>query len=102
MNLENCRMIAHCKNRFGSACFGIAVAAMLVAALARPALAVDFGKSTGNQWYYDTQGNGMPYRLFLPDGYNTPGTELPLVLFLHATVLFDHTNLYFRSPAIWG
>lgn len=33
--------------------------------------------------YNDGAGHTMPYRLFLPPGWNTPGAEFPLVLFLH-------------------
>jgi len=31
----------------------------------------------------DGLGNTMPYRLFRPPGYDTPGAKFPLVLFLH-------------------
>ena len=59
------------------------LAAFIGLALPGQALAVDFAKSTGNQTYSDGLGHSMPYRLFLPDGYNAPGAEYPLVLFLH-------------------
>ena len=35
--------------------------------------------------YTDGQGHSMAYRLFLPDGYGTPGAQFPLVLFLHGS-----------------
>jgi predicted peptidase len=66
-------------------------AAALLAALSSFALpggtwaidAAGFAKSTGDKSYNDGLGHSMPYRLFLPDGYNTPGTNYPLVLFMH-------------------
>ncbi|MBN2474628.1 MAG: prolyl oligopeptidase family serine peptidase [Pirellulales bacterium] len=33
--------------------------------------------------YNDGLGHSLPYRLFLPPGYDQPGTDFPLVLFLH-------------------
>jgi predicted esterase len=33
--------------------------------------------------HYDSSGNTLPYRLFLPPGYDEPGAEFPLMLFLH-------------------
>ncbi|MCA9101863.1 MAG: hypothetical protein KDA63_11960 [Planctomycetales bacterium] len=33
--------------------------------------------------YDDGMGHTLPYRLFLPPGYDDPGAEFPLVLFLH-------------------
>jgi predicted esterase len=33
--------------------------------------------------YDDGMGGTLPYRLFLPPGYDEPGAEFPLVLFLH-------------------
>ncbi|MGK0188391.1 MAG: poly(3-hydroxybutyrate) depolymerase [Verrucomicrobiales bacterium] len=51
-------------------------------AVAGSALAVDFDQSTGDLLYDDGAGNSLPYRLFLPEGYNE-NDQYPLVLYLH-------------------
>ena len=33
--------------------------------------------------YTDANGNTMPYRMFVPQAYMTPGQDVPVVLFLH-------------------
>lgn len=43
--------------------------------------------------YDDGFGNTLPYRLFLPPGYDTPGAEFPLVLFLHGAGEIGNDNL---------
>lgn len=42
----------------------------------------DLSKSIGVV-FNDGLGHTMPYRLFLPPGYDTPGAQFPLVLFMH-------------------
>jgi predicted peptidase len=58
-------------------------AAILLALPANEASAINVSLSTGNLHYADGQGNSMPYRLYLPPGYNTPGAKFPLIMFLH-------------------
>ena len=51
----------------------------------KTAVAIDVSLSTGNLHYSDGQGHSMPYRLYLPPGYNTPGASFPLIMFLHGS-----------------
>lgn len=49
--------------------------------------------------YDDGQGHVMPYRLFLPPGYDEPGAKFPLTLFLHGSGQrgsnnFSHVTLF--------
>jgi len=60
----------------------IGSAAACCLALASSTLAVDFNQSTGNLHYDDGFGNTLPYRLFLPAGYDT-NAQYPVVIFLH-------------------
>jgi predicted peptidase len=60
-------------------------AAILLAQAATVAIAIDVNLSTGNLSYNDGQGHTMPYRLYVPPGYNTPGAKFPLILFLHGS-----------------
>ena len=46
-----------------------------------------------NLTFNDGQGHAMPYRLFLPPGYNEPGAEFPLILFLHGSGERGSNNL---------
>jgi predicted peptidase len=48
------------------------------------AIALNVNLSTGNLSFSDGQ-NTMPYRLYVPPGYNTPGAEFPLIMFLHGS-----------------
>jgi predicted peptidase len=50
-----------------------------------PALALNVNLSTGNLHYSDGQGHTMPYRLYVPPGYNVPGATFPLIMFLHGS-----------------
>jgi predicted peptidase len=67
---------------------GCLLAALCIAvffdfALQSPCKAVNVGLSTGNLSYSDGQGHTMPYRLYLPPGYDSSTTDYPLIIFLH-------------------
>jgi poly(3-hydroxybutyrate) depolymerase len=49
------------------------------------AIALDVNLSTGNLVYINEDGNSMPYRLYVPPGYDTPGAQFPLIMFLHGS-----------------
>jgi predicted peptidase len=51
----------------------------------KTAVALNVSLSTGDLHYTDAQGNTMPYRLYIPPGYNAPGAEFPLIIFLHGS-----------------
>jgi len=62
----------------------VLAAVVFCLAVPRSAPGVDFSRSTGNELYNDGQGHTMPYRLFLPIGYDPLAqTHYPLVLFMH-------------------
>jgi predicted peptidase len=62
------------------------LAAVIVFALpGKSAVAISVSLSTGDLRYSDGQGHTMPYRLYVPPGYNTPGEEFPLIIFLHGS-----------------
>ncbi|MCY2931929.1 MAG: alpha/beta hydrolase-fold protein [Planctomycetota bacterium] len=65
---------------FGILCSLVLV--VIVGAFTPAAASPDLSKSLAFT-YNDGAGHTMPYRLFLPPGWNTPGAEFPLVLFLH-------------------
>lgn len=51
-----------------------------------PCAAVDVSKSTGNLSFSDGLGHTMPYRLYLPAGYDpSAATTYPLIMFLHGS-----------------
>jgi predicted peptidase len=58
---------------------------VVVSVATTAALAIDVNLSTGNLSYDDGQGHSMPYRLYVPPGYNTPGAKFPLIMFLHGS-----------------
>jgi predicted peptidase len=61
------------------------LAAIVLALPASIANAINVNLSTGNLHYSDGQGDSMPYRLYLPPGYNTPGASFPLIMFMHGS-----------------
>ena len=66
-------------------CFAVVLIVAVIGSAAYPGAAlggIDLSKSTGDKRFDDGQGHVMPYRLFLPDGYNAPGAKYPLVLYL--------------------
>ncbi|MGA2062363.1 MAG: PHB depolymerase family esterase [Thermoguttaceae bacterium] len=67
-------------------CFVLIMAgAIAFIPLGKTAVAIDVSLSTGDLHYNDGQGHSMPYRLYLPPGYNTPGASFPLIMFLHGS-----------------
>jgi predicted peptidase len=66
---------------FPAVAFGAAI--LLAFALHCPCAAINVSLSTGNLTYNDGQGHTMPYRLYLPPGYNSSTTDFPLIIFLH-------------------
>jgi predicted esterase len=82
-------VVASIKNRFQAKPVfrAMLVAILVVVAIttfAGNARATDLSNSLALT-YSDGQGHTMAYRLFLPDGFGTPGEEFPLVLFLHGS-----------------
>jgi predicted esterase len=65
---------------FSSHCRSALAAILCCAAFAPQATATSLALT-----YTDDAGHAMPYRLFLPAGYNAPGAQFPLVLFLHGS-----------------
>jgi predicted peptidase len=47
------------------------------------AVAVNPNHSTGDLLFDDGHGDTMPYRLYVPPGYDAPGVKLPLIMYLH-------------------
>ncbi len=63
-----------------------------------PLHAVDFSNSTGDLLYDDGAGSTLPYRLFLPQGYD-PAVTYPIVLFYHGAGERGTDNI--SSTARW-
>lgn len=59
--------------------------------------AVDFTRSTGDLRYDDGHGHTLPYRVFLPPGYD-PAKTYPLVLFFHGAGERESDNLLQCNP----
>jgi predicted peptidase len=55
---------------------------LIILGTTTPCLAINLNLSTGNLSFNDGLGHSMPYRLYLPPGYN-PNVKYPLITFLH-------------------
>ncbi len=73
----------------------------LMVLIMNPVRAIDLSNSLALV-YDDGAGNTLPYRLFLPPGYDEPGADFPLVLFLHGAGEIGTDNLAQVSTHING
>ncbi len=81
-----------------SACYIWIIAATILFTLSETAVAINVNLSTGDLHYIDSQGNSMPYRLYLPPGYNTPDAKFPLILYLHGAGDNGTNNIWPSAP----
>jgi predicted peptidase len=65
---------------------------ILFALLGQTALAIDVKLSTGDLHFSDGQGHSMPYRLYLPAGFD-PSVSYPLIMDLHGSGLSGTDNV---------
>ena len=63
--------------------YGLSILSLLTLLMLPAHLQAQTWRDSLDLMYDDGQGNTMPYRLFLPPGYDQPGAEFPLVVYLH-------------------